>query len=167
MAIYMWREEKETFVVSQLGSYTNLYKSWHPIESITATWTFTLNSQQQFYLRIHTAQSETNWMWGWVFDKVDGANRWDLQLVVNNAWSTIHTGGQGEIGSSNTFSVTIGKESWSITLNGNTTQIEYTTTEKNRIATIFSSSTPYFLTSAYQVYWAISSWSNTITVTYS
>ena len=154
----------QTFVVSAINTYTNLYKSWYTISKITAEWTVSFSGSKQFYLRIHTAQSESSWMYGYCFDYVNSTHRWELQYRSWNSYTNKHIWTNNELLNTwNTFKIEFTLDSASITLNDTTTPITYDTTESNRVATIFASWTPYFYT---WQYWTLNSWTNTIKVEY-
>ena len=167
MGVYLWTENLEkVFDITSIPTYTNVYESWGTISNIVIEWTYAPWSSQweQFYIRLHTAQSETNWMYGYVFDYISSGNKqWKLQYVVNNAWADQHTSSAWAVTSSNTYKITIWKTSWQIVFNGVTTDITYNSTEISAINTIFSSWNPYLYVAAL---WTPSSWTVKATVTY-
>lgn len=161
---YIWEKPPitETFVISTINSYTNIYKSWHTIVKVTAEWSVTFASTTQMYLRLNDTQSETS-MYGYVFDYVNSSKQWQLQLKSWNSWLNKHTSSNGAVLQSDTFKIEFTLDSASITFNNTTTAITYDSAESSRIATLFASWTPYFYT---WQYWTLTSRANTVTVEY-
>ena len=153
----------ETYTVSTINSYTNLYKNWYKITKITAEWNVTFGGSKQMYLRLHTTNSDSSWMYWYVFDYVNSTHRWELQLRSWNNWVNKHYWANNSLSNANTFKIEFLLDGASITINNTTTQITYDSEESNRIAEVFTSSTPYFYTAQYN---SLSSWANTITVEY-
>ena len=142
---------KETFTFTPWDfTYKSLAKSWYKINQIVLESTIRFTWSAQIYMNIcptnstssqdivKVAFSTISWNWRQIQTGRDGSS-W----TTHQSWWSISTNTDYHV------KVTIGRDSWIMDFNGTSTTLTYSTTEKNVIASVFNSTTPYGQTPTY------------------
>lgn len=157
---------KEVFTFTPWDStFKSLAKSWYKIKEIVLESTIRFTWGAQIYMNMcptNSTSSQTiikavfstvSWNWRQIQTGSDGTS-W----TTHQSWWSISTNTNYPV------KVTIGRDSWIMDFNGTSTTLTYNTTEKNIIASVFNSATPYGQTPTYSS--SVASNPITYTVTY-